>query len=69
MRTIIEQILNVLWFLGVWAIYFFICHLIAKWGSRWGVPYKKVLLISIIALPYSALWIFLRRYRIRNSTR
>ena len=69
MRTLFEQFLNVLWFLGVWALYFLICHLIARWGVRWGVAYRKVLLFSIVAPPFAALWIFLRSYRIRNTQR
>lgn len=69
MKTVIEQILNVVWFVGVWAVYFLLCHLVARWGTRWGLNYKRLLIISIFLLPYTFLWVFMRRYRIKNSSR
>jgi hypothetical protein len=69
MKTVIEQILNVVWFVGVWAVYFLLCHLVAQWGTRWGLNYKRLLIISIFLLPYTFLWVFMRRYRIKNSSR
>jgi hypothetical protein len=63
MRTVLEQILNVLWFLGVFGVYFLLCHLVAKWGARLGLPYRRVLLFSIPFLLYTFIWVFFRNYR------
>ena len=64
MRTVLEQILNVLGFLGVFGVYFLLCHLVALWGSKIGLSYKKILVISIPFLLYTFLWVLLRTYRI-----
>jgi hypothetical protein len=64
MRTVIEQVLNVLWFLGVFGVYFLLCHLVARWGAKWGLSYKLVLVLSIPFLFYTFLWVSFRRYRI-----
>jgi hypothetical protein len=66
-RTVIEQVLNVLWFLGVFSVYFLACHLVARWGARLMLPYRRVLFFSILALPYTFLWMFMRNWRFRQS--
>jgi hypothetical protein len=64
MPTILEEALNVLWFLSVFGVYFLLCHLVAKWGARLGLPYRRVLFFSIPFLLYTFVWVFLRNYRI-----
>ena len=64
MRTVLEQILNVFWFLGVFGVYFLLCHLVAKWGTKIGLSYRKLLILSIPFLFYTFLWVLLRTYRI-----
>ncbi len=66
MRSFIEQILNIVWFLGVWAFYILLCHLVAKWGERLALSYRKVFLFSIPFLGYTFLWVLFRNYRIRK---
>jgi hypothetical protein len=66
MGNFIEQILNLVWFLGVFGVYFLLCHLVAKWGARLGLPYRRVLLFSIPFLLYTSIWVFFRNYRIRK---
>ena len=67
MRTVIEEVLNVLWFIGVFSVYFIACHFIAKWGTRLMLPYRRVFLLSIPFLPYTFLWMLLRSYRFRQA--
>lgn len=69
MRTVLEEILNVLWFLGVFGFYFLLCHLVAKWGAWLGLPYRRVLLFSIPFLLYTFIWVFFRNYRFWKMTR
>ena len=67
-RTIFEEILNVVWFLLVIGGYPLLCHLIARWGKKWFLNYPTVLITAIIAMPVAFLWVFLRMYRMKKQS-
>ena len=60
-NTFLEQVLNVAWFLFLFAIYFLLCHLVARRAIRTGKRYKPFFLLSLLFLPYVAIWVYLFR--------
>jgi len=56
-----ENTLNVLWFIGVWVVYGFVAHRVAKRGERTGLYYHRVLIIAIPFLLPAIIWVYFFR--------
>ncbi len=61
MNSLLEQALNVLYVFFVLSIWVLLCHLVAKRAVRTGLYYKPYFWLSILFLPYVAIYVFFFR--------